>query len=86
LINPLIFIIFQISACEISCYFLCPPEEGLITICLDLFTAGGETLNSSLGFYLLYMVLHPEVQKEVQKELDEVVGKGRRPTIADRAK
>jgi cytochrome P450 len=67
-------------------YFLCPPEEGLITICLDLFSAGGETLSSSLAFSLLYMILYPDVQKAVQKELDEVVGRDRRPTLGDRAR
>jgi cytochrome P450 len=61
-------------------------EEGLITICLDLFAAGGETIASSLGYSLLYMVLYPNVQKAVQKELDAVVGRDRRPTLADRAR
>lgn len=61
-------------------------EEGLITICLDLFTAGGETIASSVGFSLLYMVVHPNVQKAVQKELDAVVGRDRRPALADRAR
>jgi cytochrome P450 len=55
-------------------------------ICLDLFTAGGETLSSSLVFSLLYMILNPNVQKAVQKELDEVVGKDRRPTLGDRVR
>jgi cytochrome P450 len=65
---------------------LCPPEEGLIVISLDLFTAGGETLSSSLAFSLLYMILYPNIQKAVQKELDEVVGKDRRPTLGDRVR
>ncbi|PSN45989.1 Methyl farnesoate epoxidase, partial [Blattella germanica] len=59
-------------------------EEGLITICQDLFAAGGETTTSSIEFSLLYMVLYPEVQKNVQKELDSVVGQNRRPTLEDR--
>ncbi|KAJ4434999.1 hypothetical protein ANN_23571 [Periplaneta americana] len=61
-------------------------EEGLITICLDMFAAGGEATTSTLGFCLLYMVVYPEVQKKVQKELDAVVGRDRRPTLEDRAK
>jgi cytochrome P450 len=65
---------------------LCPPEEGLITICLDLFTAGGETLSASLAFSLLYMILYPKVQDAVQKELDEIVGRDRKPALGDRAK
>jgi cytochrome P450 len=55
-------------------------------VCLDLFAAGGESINSSLGFYILYMILHPRVQKAVQEELDAVVGRDRRPVIADRAR
>jgi len=61
-------------------------EEGLITICLDLFIAGGDPIASSIGFSLLYMVVHPNVQKAVQKELDAVVGRDRRPALADRAR
>lgn len=61
-------------------------EEGLIVLCLDLFSAGGETLSSSLAFSLLYMILNPNVQKAVQKELDQVVGRDRRPTLADRGR
>jgi Cytochrome P450. len=67
--------------------FLLPSvEEGLITICLDTFAAGGESIGALLGFSLLYMVVHPNVQKAVQKELDAVVGKDRRPAVADRAR
>jgi cytochrome P450 len=53
---------------------------------MDLFTAGGETLSSSLAFSLLYMIMYPNVQKAVQKELDEVVGRDRRPTLGDRVR
>jgi cytochrome P450 len=70
----------------VSLFLLPASEEGLITICLDLFTAGGESISSSLGFSLLYMVVHPNVQKAVQKELDAVVGRDRRPALADRAR
>ncbi|XP_069672288.1 methyl farnesoate epoxidase-like [Periplaneta americana] len=59
-------------------------EEGLIVICMDIFAAGAESVGSFLGFCLLYMVLHPRVQKEVQKELDAVVGRDRRPGLQDR--
>ncbi|KAJ4434996.1 hypothetical protein ANN_23568 [Periplaneta americana] len=61
-------------------------EQGLITICLDLFAAGGETTTSTLGFCLMYMLLYPEVQKKVRNELDAVVGRDRRPSLEDRPK
>ncbi|KAJ9587374.1 hypothetical protein L9F63_019099 [Diploptera punctata] len=59
-------------------------EEGLITICLDMFSAGGETTSGSLEFSLMYMVLYPQVQEAVHKELDAVVGQNRRPSLDDR--
>jgi cytochrome P450 len=68
-------------------FFLLPSsEEGLITIGLDLFAAGGESIASALGFSVLYMVVYPNVQKAVQKELDAVVGRDRRPALADKAR
>lgn len=59
-------------------------EEGLIVTCQDLFTAGGDTTDNTLGFCLLYMVLYPHVQNAVQRELDSVVGRDRRPSIEDK--
>jgi len=61
-----------------------PTEEGLIVTCQDLFVAGEATTSSTLAFCLLYMVLHPHVQVSVQKELDIVVGRNRRPSVADK--
>ena len=75
-----------ICVLHVRSFLLPPSEEGLITICLDLFTAGGETMSMSLGFSLLYMLVHPNVQKAVQKELDAVVGRDRSPTLQDRAR
>jgi cytochrome P450 len=77
---------FRICVLYVSLFLLLSLEEGLITICLDLFSAGGEAIASTIGFCLLYMVVHPNVQKAVQKELDAVVGRDRRPTLADRAR
>lgn len=59
-------------------------EEGLIVTCQDLFNAGGDSVDNTLGFCLLYMVLHPHVQSAVQRELDSVLGRDRRPTIEDK--
>jgi cytochrome P450 len=52
--------------------------------CQDLFNAGGDSVDNTLGFCLLYMVLHPHVQSAVQRELDSVVGRDRRPTVEDK--
>jgi len=71
---------------HVRLFLLLSAEEGLITICMDLFSVGGESIASSVGFSILYMVVHPNVQKAVQKELDAVVGRDRRPALADRAR
>jgi hypothetical protein len=52
--------------------------------CQDMFVAGADTTNNTLGFCLLYMVLHPHVQSAAQQELDSVLGRDRRPSIEDK--
>jgi len=37
-----------------------------------------------LLFFVLYMVLHPDVQSRAQAEIDEVVGSARLPSFSDR--
>ena len=34
---------------------------------------------SALGFFVLAMVLHPEIQAKAQAEIDDVIGQGRFP-------
>ncbi|XP_019614214.1 PREDICTED: cytochrome P450 2C31-like [Branchiostoma belcheri] len=50
----------------------------------NLFLAGTETASNTLRWSLLYMVLHPTVQRKVQQELDAVVGEGL-PTLSHRS-
>jgi hypothetical protein len=59
-------------------------EDGLVTILLDLFSAGAESVANSLDYSLLYLMLNPHIQKKVQEELDAVVGRSRRPSLDDR--
>ncbi|XP_044271787.1 cytochrome P450 18a1 isoform X2 [Tribolium madens] len=49
----------------------------------DLFSAGMETIKSSLQWAVLFMLHHPEVMKAVQEELDQVVGRRRLPKLED---
>lgn len=46
--------------------------------------AGNETTASSLIWFMLAMIAHPEQQKKCQEELDAVVGRSRMPTFKDR--
>lgn len=49
----------------------------------DLFSAGMETIKTTLLWSKLYMIHYPEVMAKVQDELDEVVGVDRLPTLED---
>jgi cytochrome P450 family 2 subfamily J len=58
-------------------------------VCLEnnlrvLFLAGTDTTSNTLLWGLLYMVLHPDVQRKVQAELDDVIGRQRMPSYEDR--
>ncbi|KAH9059147.1 cytochrome P450 [Lactarius vividus] len=49
----------------------------------DMLSAGGETMSTTLHWWLLALLAHPEVQVRAHAELDEVVGCARPPTFAD---
>ncbi|XP_065357967.1 probable cytochrome P450 303a1 [Calliphora vicina] len=61
-------------------------EEQLLAVCLDMFLAGSETTNKSLGFAFLHMVRNPEIQERAYEEIKEVVGLERLPEWKDRTK
>ncbi|XP_077870393.1 cytochrome P450 2U1-like [Saccoglossus kowalevskii] len=50
----------------------------------DLFTSGIETPATTLLWALLYMATNISIQEKVQAEIDDVIGKDRLPSIADR--
>ncbi|XP_046905439.1 cytochrome P450 2J2-like [Hypomesus transpacificus] len=60
-------------------------EENLIMCSLDLFVAGSETTSTTLRWSFLFMTKYPEIQEKVQAELDQVIGRSRPPSMADRA-
>lgn len=59
------------------------PEAQLEQIILDLFSAGVETLKTSLLWSVIYMLHNPQVMEKVQAELDEKIGPNRLPTVKD---
>ena len=61
------------------------PETQLQQILLDIFSAGVETLKTTMQWAILFMMHNPDVQKKVQAELDSVVGPNRLPCVADMA-
>ncbi|KAH9003787.1 cytochrome P450 [Lactarius hatsudake] len=48
-----------------------------------LFVAGSETTSTTMSWWALAMIAHPEVQKRAHIELDTIVGRSRAPTFSD---
>ncbi|KAF8909745.1 cytochrome P450 [Gymnopilus junonius] len=51
-----------------------------------IFLAGPEALAQTLLYFILAMILYPNVMRKAQAELDDVVGRGRIPTFEDQKK
>ncbi|NXX40033.1 CP1A5 protein, partial [Tricholaema leucomelas] len=60
------------------------PKEKIINIVNDLFGAGFDTVTTALSWSLLYLVTYPNIQKKIQEELDQSIGRERRPRLSDR--
>nr|ALF38124.1 CYP2D50 [Equus caballus] len=61
-------------------------DDNLRLVVSDLFAAGMVTTSTALAWALLLMILHPDVQRRVQQEIDEVIGRARRPEMGDQAR
>ena len=57
----------------------------LLVIIRDLFGAGFETTTNSIGFAILHLIDHPEIQVKLQTELDTVCGDSN-PTLTQRSR
>lgn len=58
-------------------------EAQLIQIMNDLFSAGLETVTSTLEWAVLFLMRHPEIQELIYQEVMRVVGNGRTPQLDD---
>ncbi|KAH9489495.1 Cytochrome P450 2C3 [Bulinus truncatus] len=61
-------------------------DKNLKKIILDLFAAGTETTSTTIYFFVLYMLHHPNVQNKIFDEIYEHIGTDQSPTIQDRSK
>ncbi|KAM4660174.1 cytochrome P450 1A4-like [Amazona ochrocephala] len=56
----------------------------IVGILTDLFGAGFDTVTTALSWSLMYAALYPDIQKRIQEELDQTIGRERRPRLSDR--
>ena len=56
----------------------------LVASILDIFVSGNDTMSNAIGFALLHLINHQEVQEKVQQELDQICGQ-QLPTLAHKS-
>ncbi|NXW44501.1 CP1A5 protein, partial [Nyctiprogne leucopyga] len=60
------------------------PKWKIVNLVNDLFGAGFDTVTTALSWSLMYLVTYPDIQKKIQEELDQTIGRERRPRMSDR--
>uniref|UniRef100_A0A8C0HFT8 Cytochrome P450 1A n=2 Tax=Buteo TaxID=30396 RepID=A0A8C0HFT8_9AVES len=60
------------------------PKEKVVNLVNDLFGAGFDSVTTALSWSLMYLVTYPDIQKKIQEELDQTIGRERRPRLSDR--
>lgn len=58
-------------------------DEQIMQVMGDLFSAGMETIKTTLLWLIVFMLRNPEAKKQVQDELDNIIGRNRMPKIED---
>ncbi|XP_003228821.3 cytochrome P450 1A5 [Anolis carolinensis] len=59
-------------------------SKKIVNLVNDIFGAGFDTVTTTLSWSLMYLVTHPEIQKKIHEEIDEVIGRERKPRLSDR--
>lgn len=58
-------------------------EQQIMQVMGDLFSAGMETIKTTLLWLIVFMLRNPNAKKQVQDELDSVIGRQRMPKFQD---
>uniref|UniRef100_A0A7M4FUS4 Cytochrome P450 1A n=2 Tax=Crocodylus porosus TaxID=8502 RepID=A0A7M4FUS4_CROPO len=61
------------------------PEGKIVNLVNDIFGAGFDSVTTALSWSLMYLVSYPDIQKRIQEELDQNIGRERRPRLSDRS-
>ncbi|XP_075043032.1 cytochrome P450 2G1-like [Mixophyes fleayi] len=56
----------------------------LVTSTLQIFFAGVETISTTITYFLLLLLKYPDILAKVHKEIDQVIGRDRKPKVQDR--
>ncbi|KAG9510449.1 Cytochrome P450 18a1 [Fragariocoptes setiger] len=60
-------------------------DQQLVQIMSDIFSAGLETVTSTIEWSVLFLMLNIDCQQRVQEEIDNVIGRDRMPRLDDLA-
>lgn len=58
-------------------------DQQLVQIMSDIFSAGLETVTSTIEWSILFLILNTNCQEEIQREIDRVIGRQRMPQLED---
>jgi len=61
-------------------------DKALLGSLIVLLAGGTDATISTVKNMLLYLMMHPDVQRKVQQEIDDVIGKERLPSMEDRSR
>lgn len=56
-------------------------DQQLVQIMSDIFSAGLETVTSTIEWSILFLILNTKCQDEIQREIDRVIGRERAPEL-----